>query len=238
MTGKQLILEVYQWLKAIGIGAIILLIINKYIENRIRSKFDKELENHRNNLLKVTEKMRFDFQRKVHDFSLYTNKRHEVYPEIYKHILITDSMIMRLKHQRIYLTWEGFNEEDLLEYMNNHRVPRRESDEIIRLWKFDKNASVKRLRQCLKMLEYQDAEYQLEVFQSKVYENELFLSEETSTYCIAIIENLNSLLINYHFLDDETLAEDRNIEKGILSQKHKLRKTMKKELSIGDYKAP
>ncbi|MEM5598395.1 hypothetical protein AAHB53_22535 [Niallia circulans] len=57
------------------------------VKGGISHFYNRRLESFRNELTLLTEEKKLDFQRKIHDFSLYSNKRHELYPEIYKNLL-------------------------------------------------------------------------------------------------------------------------------------------------------
>lgn len=62
-------------------------IFNFIIKGGISHFYNRKLENFKTDLSLLVEKKKLDFQRKIHDFSLYSNKRHEIYPEIYKNTL-------------------------------------------------------------------------------------------------------------------------------------------------------
>lgn len=63
------------------------LIINTFFKGGINHFYRRKLEKFRADLTVLTEEKKLDFQRKIHDFSLYSNKKHEIYPEIYKNLL-------------------------------------------------------------------------------------------------------------------------------------------------------
>jgi hypothetical protein len=78
------------WLGIIGISSLSSLTIvglgffafRKYIGSQIEHLFGKRLEDHKHQLNMITETAKFDFQRKIHDFTLYTTKKHEAYAEL------------------------------------------------------------------------------------------------------------------------------------------------------------
>jgi dsRNA-specific ribonuclease len=76
-------------LGAVTIGAIVYFLFKKTAENFISNHFQKQLEEYRHQLNYIAEEKRFDFQRMLNDFSQYSSKRHEVYPELYKLLLET-----------------------------------------------------------------------------------------------------------------------------------------------------
>lgn len=57
------------------------------VKGGISHFYNRRLESYRNELNLLAEEEKLNFQRKIHDFSLYSNKRHELYPEIYKNLL-------------------------------------------------------------------------------------------------------------------------------------------------------
>ncbi len=68
-------------------SSVVTLIINTFIRGGIKHLYDRKLESYRTDLTLIAEEKKLDFQRKIHDFSLYSNKRHELYPEIYKNLI-------------------------------------------------------------------------------------------------------------------------------------------------------
>lgn len=78
------------WLGVIGISSLSSLTIvgfgifafRKYIGSQIEHLFGKRLEDHKHELSLITEAAKFDFQRKIHDFTLYATKKHEAYAEL------------------------------------------------------------------------------------------------------------------------------------------------------------
>ena len=78
------------WLGIIGISSLSSLTIlglgiftfRKYITSQIEHLFGKKLEDRKHQLSLIMEDTKFDFQRKIHDFTLYATKKHEAYAEL------------------------------------------------------------------------------------------------------------------------------------------------------------
>lgn len=49
----------------------------------------------------------------IQDFNLYTSKKHEKYPELYKLIMVADGDIKGLRGMKITLSFQEFGKEDI-----------------------------------------------------------------------------------------------------------------------------
>ncbi|MDU9695563.1 hypothetical protein O0Q50_30640 [Priestia aryabhattai] len=60
--------------------------IQTFLKQGITHHFNKELALFNAEITLQAEKRKLDFDRKIHDFSIYSTKRHEIYPELYKKV--------------------------------------------------------------------------------------------------------------------------------------------------------
>jgi hypothetical protein len=58
-----------------------------WLEGKVKSTFDRQLATHKNELQLVTEATRFDYQRRIQDFSLFTERKHAVNARLYRYLL-------------------------------------------------------------------------------------------------------------------------------------------------------
>lgn len=54
------------------------------IKTYVKNLFNRNIESYKVELTKSLKDVEFDYQRKFEDFSLYTQKRHQIYAEIYR----------------------------------------------------------------------------------------------------------------------------------------------------------
>ncbi|MCR6116649.1 hypothetical protein HXA31_20180 [Salipaludibacillus agaradhaerens] len=202
------------------------------IEKKVDSKFKNELENHKQSLRVINEETKHDYKKKIHSFTLFATERHAVYPYLYKHLLSVKWKVFNLRGINKVLTFEEYNQQDIQNYMQSKKVPKGEVEEILKLWKTDKPCAVERLRNYLRMLDYQDAEYELYVCFAKYYESDLFLSEKVSNKIDSFLIKLRKLYNNYRYPDEETIIENTQIRDELELLQEEIKKTMKTELSV------
>jgi hypothetical protein len=68
-------------------GGIAFAIVKFTAEGRIDFHFKKKLQEHENNLAIATEREKVKYQKDIHQYTLYSNTRHEIIPELYKRAL-------------------------------------------------------------------------------------------------------------------------------------------------------
>ncbi|KAA0547562.1 hypothetical protein FZW96_11990 [Bacillus sp. BGMRC 2118] len=82
---------VFEYGAVVLTSSIVTLIINTLLKEGIVNIYRKSLEDYKSKLAEIAEARRLNFERKVFDFSQYSLKRHEIYPEIYKNLIKTTS---------------------------------------------------------------------------------------------------------------------------------------------------
>lgn len=101
-------------------SAVVTLIVNTIIKGGIGFYFNSRLEKFKTDLVLITEQKKLDFQKKIHDFSLYSNKRHEVYPMIYKNFIeANDALSHSYRMSRIQQDYLSNKKTDLPEEINS-----------------------------------------------------------------------------------------------------------------------
>ncbi|EGL19292.1 MULTISPECIES: hypothetical protein [unclassified Paenibacillus] len=78
-------------------------VLNKELESH-KKELNIELESHKQALSVMTENSKFDYQRMMLDFSLYRNKKHEIYPELFKKLYVA---VRELSH--LSVSWDQEN---------------------------------------------------------------------------------------------------------------------------------
>lgn len=253
---------------AIVIGAIFL-VMRTVSNSLITTKFNKNLEKHKSDLMKINdqyrktltteievsksdlmkindkykqelnaemEKLRHQQQRNYKDYELYTSKRHERYPEIYKSIEISYGAISELRGSYRDLSYENVNKQDIEEYLKSEGVTSKDLNEILLLWTDDTqnlgaiikiNAIRKRIKINTAFEKWQEANNIL-IF------NELYLTEEVSIAARSLLDLLFTHLdaIELGYLQYEDFKKEQESLKQL---KDKLKKIMKSELALIPY---
>ncbi|TSB47135.1 hypothetical protein [Alkalicoccobacillus porphyridii] len=218
-----------------GAGVAVTLVI-KYIgglaERQVQQKLDKGLEDHKANLESIKKEAEFDYQRKIHDFSMYSTKKHEVYHEVYKALLISKSVLFhhyKVKCESIYndiLTTSPIEIRADLE-MNFSSI------DIDNFEKENKGLGAEHLL-IRRRIDNETQGYleKIGTFNDIFRNNELFLSEDIADLIEKTNEKIISLGKDYYLQELNTesiLREEINM---LIFQ---IRDGMKEELSIGSY---
>ncbi|AIE59098.1 hypothetical protein [Bacillus methanolicus] len=102
-------------------SGIVTLIINSIIKGGISHYFNKKLKRFETDLNVMSEEKKLDFQRKLHDFGLYSGKRHEIYPMLYKYLIEASNAVSYAFSIRKYISDKTLNEKSLLLFKDEKR---------------------------------------------------------------------------------------------------------------------
>lgn len=80
---------IYKYISLTAIIGGLWLLIKYYIQKKIDSYFNSKLAVHKQELNDLTEKTRYNLNKRLFDFEAYAIKKHEVYPVIYSKIFET-----------------------------------------------------------------------------------------------------------------------------------------------------
>lgn len=220
-------------------------IYKNYVAKIIENKFSKQLELHKHNLNLLTENIKFDIQRKTYDFNLYTSKRHEIYKDLYKNILIAHGRVVSLMGVRNVVDIKQLNLEGLLEYSKQLDFPNSISNELTEKWGLDEDICKRYFQSILRNKEFSDAEYSINNLNNLHLESKLFLSERVDFLTDSLVRNIKLLLHRYNFSEKYAYvpnytnggAKPEEIENNLKLEIDKICDFMKQELKKGDYES-
>lgn len=227
---------IFSSLLSSGIILGIIGIVSKgFTKGWIDNYFNKKMAKYKNELESISEKEKFDFERKIHDFSLYSNQKHKIYPEIYKKMLYSKSLVFRLTGFTTLLTFEEYDENDLTAYMQSRKYPQGQISTILDRWRVDKISAISILRSYDRMISFQEANHEVQSARGSLFENELYLAEECSEKIYEYLNKIDTLLLNTELPDNESIKQKPKLRKEIATLEEEIRKIMRVELSIGYY---
>jgi hypothetical protein len=214
-------------------SGIVTVVINNFIKGGISHHYNKKFKRFETDLNVMLEEKKLDFQRKLHDFGLYSNKKHEIYPMLYKY-LIEASNAASYALVKKNVPDKMFAEKALL-LLKDQKDCENKEENIEKLFadheiELAKEAAL-------------SAEKAFDFFR----ESELFLSENVAKQCEKIVIDLMkvsrdmlSKILMEHGMDfgikktGDYLTINNKIDE-INFQIFRLKATMKNELGIGDY---
>lgn len=191
--------------------------------------FNSRLETHKSQLA-------LENQRRIQDFNLYTTKRHEVYPELYKLILIADGNIRGLVGLRSVLTFEEFNREDLENYLKEKNVVQGKKNELLSLWDADKDRGIKKMKKYLRLLEIHQAKLTFHEAKNYFLMSELYLSERVSNQFTILLGFVGQYLTTVEYPYGVNVADRSSLEHAIIENSNILKQLMYDELTVSYYK--
>lgn len=205
-----------------------------------RHFLSRNMESFKNNLL-------FDSQRKVHDFQLFTTKKHETYPKLYGLLYkSTDSILNVTNWFQSYPSFVQHSKTDLENYLGKHELLETDKNRILSLWETDKQKMQKELHTHIQSENFFEAD-KLRIDAYRLYsESLLYQSENVSKIGGEIVKKQRELLLDHDWYRQEVeVKEKKEIREKIQEHKDTLDKfrqelleTMKSELTVGYYEHP
>lgn len=233
----------------ISIAAIVLCVwagIKYLVKKNVDQYFNKSLEEYRTELQGFLENKKFDFQRMIHDFSLYRNKKHETYPELYKLLIEAIYGLQNLRNNWQFPDFSLYTKNLIVKYMEEKGVEQEKINNISDRW--DEIKPVEELKYELKMFEWRKVQKDFSIANEYFLRSELFLSEEIALLMRQITQDgdvilknlaMEILILTYRIEPEEILYNPKE-ETEILHSRvkdycEKLKNELKRELAIAEY---
>lgn len=202
-----------------------------------RHFLSRNIEAFKSNLL-------FDSQRKVHDFQLFTTKKHEIYPKLYGLLYkSTDSILNATSWLQSYPSFVQNSKTDIENFLGKHELLENDKNRILSLWETDKQKMQKELHTLIQNENFYEAD-KLRINAYQFFsESLLYQSENIAIIGEKIVQKQRELLLHHDWYRQEVeVNEKKEIREKIKAHKDsldKLRKEllekMKAELSVGYY---
>jgi hypothetical protein len=221
------------------VGGFLKLAVNKFID----TQFNKRLETHKSELQLILETNKFDFQRKMSDFNLYTNKRHESYMNIYDMYLRADGEIRGLMGLRSLPDYREFGREDLEKRLRSFNLLENVINDFLQKWDVatshtDKTQLHREINDYIKKIEPKIAKNKLSEAKNYYLTRRIYLSEEVCNLLESLTTNLSNYAIGVEFLFNGNIpfTDRQSIDLLITNDFSQLQTKMTTELQAGYYK--
>jgi hypothetical protein len=204
--------------------------IDQYFHKKrgeIDSYFAKRLKRFEHRLSRISASAQFDYQRKLHDFTLYTEKRHSVYAEFYAGLrLAADESLTVLLMARDYDDFEIMTDDVFRLILTDSRVSPEQITTFTKIAssltgaeraKFLNDVVIEAAQQCVTT--HRGA------ILRKFTQNELYFSAEARVLTVKTISHLQQLNM-------DTLE---SVQPQIFAAIQRMREQMQREMSVGDY---
>lgn len=217
--------------------------LEKFLDRYFQANYEKELEEFKTELKHTTEFLKYDFNRKLVDFNLFTSKKHEVYAELFSKVLYAKSAVVGLEGLMQFLTFEDFDEEDLRKFLENKKVPKGKTNEFLdefRSKKTDRdleNLANKVHSYIYKIIDVKHAENIVREAKGYFYINAIYFSDDLyvfiKDYFIKLFQLYHIFSSNFRLNDD--YEKKISLEAFLEANLEELRIRLRKEISIGYY---
>lgn len=224
--------------------------IPRFAEKIVDNQFDKKLETHKHELNKLTEEAKFNYQRLLSDFNLYSVKKHEHYIELYNDLIRAHGSVMHLASAlKQRYTYDFFDENDMRNYLAKLGTPSGRTEQLISTWKSDPKTGIKEIHDHEAYIEEWNAEKDVNKLNNTYLSSRLYLSSELKALMEKLVPDLISLSINakreYQPISGNISGEDfmqlyeesKKLKVQINDTKDEIIVKMQSELSVGYYKA-
>lgn len=177
------------------------------------------------------EKQKHILQKKIQDFSLYNEKKHLCYSELYKLMKEAQGHIFGLKGLISRPSFDDYNKDDIESYLNEIGTTQKVVNDVVDLWEVNKDKAIKKVREYEKLRDLTLAKNALIKAKNFWLLNELYFIEDTSDKLDEYFQKLNELYINYSHIEEVSRIENREIKKEVEDKFNVLKARMKDELS-------
>ncbi|MCD4652760.1 hypothetical protein K8T06_02375 [bacterium] len=215
------------------------LILQKVISGKVYFHFNRKLEDHRHDLTTISESLKYDYQRKLEDFNLFTTKKHAIYMKLYELIHIAFGKVGNLTSSRPILTLEDRDKTDIEMYMDVYNFPNKIKSRILNMWDTNQASAIGIIRKYKRLFEIQDARFAIMEARNYSITNKLYLSDSVFDK----ISNAAGKMISLHSIhthpdvDQGSKGGSRisTLKEEISVLVEEITKIMRYEISIGYY---
>lgn len=228
------------------VTSLLFYILQRWFSSKIESTFQKNLKSYQQKLDITTEEAKFDLQRKIQDFGLYTSQKHSCYIEFHKLLLEAESYVLGLYGLKSSPTYEEYNDIDLKKLMEKEKFKNGKIEEIFGIIKSEgRDVGIEKMREYLRLIEFQRAENSVALCKNFFLTSKLYFSTKLDKLISKFLDVLFDLFSIYELLPkiprdateerQEYSKKSYKLKKDVNTILEKIISQMKIELSIGYY---
>lgn len=215
--------------------------VMKLISSRVEHKYQKAIEAYKHELNTINEQQKFNYQRWITDFSLFTQKKHEAYAELYKLILIADGSLESLFGLQQVPSFEEYTRADIEKYLINQHIVEGFIPQLLNGWETSREDCIRKIHEYQTMIDFQKADRARNDASNYYLVNSVYFSAAIEE----IVSKLLELLGHQYVIDHQSRVEHYSDEAGREERKAikekkpcliaKLKTTIRSEMSAGYY---
>ncbi|MFC1866529.1 hypothetical protein ACFL0H_00085 [Thermodesulfobacteriota bacterium] len=211
------------------------------IQSRISHKYQKAIETYKHELNAINEQQKFNYQRWMTDFGLFTQKKHEAYAELYKLILIADGSLERLSGFQSVPSFNEYTSADMEKYLRDQHIVEGFIPQLMDGWETSRDECIRKISEYQTMIDFQKADKARNDASNYYLINSVYLSEAVEE----IVTEILNLIGHQHVIDEQSRVEHYSDESGRKERKEirkkkpvlirQLKAMLRKEISAGYY---
>lgn len=201
-----------------------------WIERRLATRFEKDLETFRHQLAIDAETVRADYQRRLHDSSLYAVKKHEVFRELFRLILVADGAVGQLSGGRIVSTYEDYSADDIRSFMESAGFTGTSKQYVLGRWESDKKAAIEEVNKAMRRIELARADEAVGEAWNYFLVNSLYLDDSLSHMIAGVFKNLKANLAHVMFPDRASAGEQIRLKQEASELIEQLKRALREQL--------
>ncbi len=224
-------------LTSAGFIGLITLIFRIFAENSIKTIFQKMIEKYKHKLNLIIEKSKFEFQRKITDFTLSIELKHSIYAKLFELIQIANGMLEGLIGFRPVPSFEEYGKDDIVKYLEDHEIVKGMIVELTEDWEKENKRSIEKIKEYLYMIDFQKANNARIDANNYFSKKLLYISDELELLIKDFFLSLAKMHVDwetqivrkYHHKNIKEIFEEGKKKNELLK---KIKDKMKGELSI------
>lgn len=190
-----------------ALGALGKLALDRWVTRAVGHQFDERLEDHRHALQITAEQARYEFQRDLADYNRLAARRFEAAEQTYSAARVAHGAVAGLFGVRQLPSFEGCNEHDVTQFLEDNQVPQGTISRIIETLRADWDKGVDEAHKELRRVDVHRAGAKLQEARNELYLRELYVSEKAAEK----FETLFAALWDWHYR--ASYPEDREPRK-------------------------
>lgn len=168
------------------------------------------------------------FEKKIVDFNFFIKKKHEVYPELHKKILMAESRTKALRGGASFPDYNEYDIDDIKKYLEGYDLLESKKKSILDKWIINKKEAIENLIKSLILLKYQHASKEIFELRNYFWFSVIYIDEDIEAMIKDVIEKLEKLLAIYSISADP--KKDREEAGMLIPEIDKLVKDIKDNL--------
>jgi len=178
--------------------------VDAWIQRRVSLQFEKELATFRHRLDLDAEAVRTEHQRLLHNAALVTERKHEVYRELFRLTHIANGRFGRFYGLQRMANFDGWTRAQITQHLDGLKLPGQMRDAVLGAWDADPRRAVLEIRAAERAFNLDEAEREAREAWNYFVLNQLYLNDAITDAAAAVLRKLLALVPAVQYPDPQT----------------------------------